>query len=62
MALKFLPECAHCGQEREPIEHLFCKCDFAKRVRRASHLGFDFDCGSPMSFCGMFFQMAGECS
>lgn len=55
-------ECAHCGQEREPIERLFFKCDFAKRVRRASHLGFDFDCGSPMSFCGMVLQMAGECS
>lgn len=48
--IKVLSECAHCGHKSETIEHLFFKCDFAKRVWRASQLAFDFDCGHPMAF------------
>lgn len=48
------PECLVCGQGVETIEHLFFQCEFARRVWRASHLGFDFEIGNPVDFGSWF--------
>lgn len=48
------PVCPLCGRELETIEHLFLNCDFARRVWRASHLGFDFSKGNPVGFVNWF--------
>lgn len=46
------PGCPFC--ELETIEHLFLNCDFARRISRASHLGFDFSMGNPIGFTTWF--------
>lgn len=47
--------CLSCDQNLEMIEHLFLQCWFAKRLWRASHLGFNFDVEMPVSF-GVWFE------
>lgn len=39
------PLCVRCGVHEETISHLFLECKFAKRVRRLSSLGFNFEVG-----------------
>lgn len=49
------PCCLSRDQNLEMIEYLFLQCWFAKRLWRASHLGFNFDVETPVSF-GVWFE------
>lgn len=41
--------CQVCGVASESVEHMIFECEAARRMWRASRLGFDFSVGVPMA-------------